>query len=183
MPLTAVALRRARSGLGAADIQIDDAGRMPSRQLPAVHLAREVAGLGEQWRRLHVKQPAADANAVVEPFGSHGLGGLARIARNRALVHVGDVGEIDQVVDDELIIRFHVQPAGSCRPLRLRQPRHVGNLGGIRLGRIAHPDPDDVPFFRNRIAAHLGVSRHLCLAWNLDALAVRCRTSTRDNRR
>ena len=42
-----VALRRSRSGLGATDVQIDDAGRMPSRNLPAVDIALEVSGVSE----------------------------------------------------------------------------------------------------------------------------------------
>src|ERR1700676_4951199 len=45
--LASVALRRSRSGLGATDVQIDDAGRMPSRNLPAVDIALEVSGVSE----------------------------------------------------------------------------------------------------------------------------------------
>src|SRR5580704_8240540 len=93
--LAAVALRRTHAGLGAADIEVNDAGRMPARQLPTIHLAGDVACFGEQWWRLHVEQPAAHANTVVHSLRAHGLGGLARIARNCALVDVGNVGEVE----------------------------------------------------------------------------------------
>src|SRR5580692_13216058 len=41
--LASVALGRSRSGLCATDVQIDDARRMPSRDLPAVDVTLEVA--------------------------------------------------------------------------------------------------------------------------------------------
>src|ERR1700722_3286013 len=45
--LAAVALRCSSSGLGATDVQIHNAGRMPSRNLPAVDVALQVASVGE----------------------------------------------------------------------------------------------------------------------------------------
>src|ERR1700720_2948056 len=45
--LATVALRRSSSGRGATDVQIDNAGRMPSRDLPAVDVAFQVAGVGK----------------------------------------------------------------------------------------------------------------------------------------
>ena len=79
--------------------------------LPAVDIAGEISGLGKQRRRHEVEHPAADADAVVEPLGLGRRRRLARIAGQRVLVHVGDVGEIEQVVDDELIVGLDV---GCC---------------------------------------------------------------------
>src|SRR5580700_108122 len=65
-----------------------------------------------------------------------------------------------------------MKSAGSRGPFRLRQPRHVGNLSRVCLGWVAHPDPDNVPFFSNRIAAHLGAGRDLVSVRKLDTFAV-----------
>ena len=115
---------------GAADVEIDNAWRMPARQLPAVDVGREISALANSGggctsssQRLTQRRHRA---ARLHRFGS-----FTRIARNGALVHVSDVGEIEQVVDDELIIRFDMKPAGSCSPLRLRQPRHVGKCFAV----------------------------------------------------
>ena len=69
---------------------------------------------------MDVEQPPGDANTVVEPFGLERLGGFARVAGDRALMDVSDVGEIEQVIDDELIVRFHMKSAGCRRPIRFR---------------------------------------------------------------
>ena len=65
---------------------------------------------------------------------------------------------------------FH---AGIVQRLVVDDQRRVG------LGRVAHPDPDQVVARHHRIAAHAELGRDHVLARDLDALARRARTSCR----
>ena len=167
----AVALRRAGAGLRRADVHVDDARRPPGRVLPAVDIAVESAGLGEQRRRLEIDHPAADPNAVVEAFGLGRRRRLARIARDRVLVQMRDVGVVEQIVDQELGVRLDAKIARRQGPAVIGEPGHLDDLGVVGAGRIAHPDPDDIVAFRHRVGPHPRSCRHQILTRNGDALS------------
>lgn len=77
--------------------------------LPAIDVPLVAAELAEGRCRRHVLHPAEDAHRVPVPDDLHvsGLGNL-RTPGGRS-VNVGKVGEIQQVVDDELDMRIHVE--------------------------------------------------------------------------
>src|SRR5215831_12998857 len=136
------------------------------------NVAGEIAGLGIQRRWNEIDQPAPDPNAVRQTLGLGRRRGFARIAGQRLLVHVDDVGEIEQVIDEKLIVRLQVDVAGRCRPRRIGEPEEVRNLRLVGLGRLSHPDPHRAPLLAYGVAPDLGTARDHGLSRHLDALPV-----------
>src|SRR5215510_15588938 len=100
--VAAVALRRASASPRAADVHVDNRWWPPGRVLPAVDIAVEAAGLGEQRRGLEVDHPTADPHAIVEALGLGGRRGFARIARNGGAMKMRHMRIVKEVVDQKL---------------------------------------------------------------------------------
>jgi hypothetical protein len=130
------------------------------------HLAVE-----RRRRRVHV--PALDAEAVGQALHGDRLGDVRVFLRaaQRLGVHEGQVGEVGQVVDDQHPVGVVVHVVGHALPLRVAQVGEVDDQVGVRLGRLAHPDPHQVVLLDHRIALHAKLGGHLVLARDLDALA------------
>ena len=58
-------------------------------------------------------------------------------------------------------------------PAWIPQVRKIQDPGRVRLGRIAHPDPDQAVALDRRIAAHAELGRNVVLSGDLHALAAR----------
>ena len=96
-------------------------------------------------------------------------------------MHEGKMREVEQVVDHELPVRLDVQVGALGAPVRIVEPMEVGDLGRVGQRRIAHPDPDPVIAFGDRIGLHLGDARNVLLAGNARATGRRCQSAGRDN--
>src|SRR6266702_2417830 len=167
--LAAISLRRPGAGRGAADVDIDGAGRLPGRELPAVDIALEAPGGGKQRRRLEVDHPASDLDAAIEALGPGRRRRLPRIARNGAAMQVADMGKVEQIVDQQLRIGLDAKIARRRRPARIGEPGKLDDLGLVRARGVAHPDPDDIPSLRDRVGPHPRAGRDGRLAGNCDA--------------
>ena len=171
--LAAVALGRARARLCATDIQNYGRRWRPGDELPAVDIPLEIAGTGEQGRRHEIQHPTPHAHAVWKPLRPRRRRSLAGVAGQRLLVDVGDVRQIQQIVDDELVVRAHLNGAGGDRPLAICEPGQWRDLVRIGERRITHPDPQYAPSFVDRIASDLRSRRHLHLPGNKNASSAR----------
>jgi hypothetical protein len=80
------------------------------------------------------------------------------------------MGEIEQVVDEELIVRLQVDVAGRRRPRRIGEPIEIRNLRRVGLRRLSHPDPDCAPLLADGVAPDFGLARDHSLSRHLDAL-------------
>ena len=83
---------------------------------------------------------------------------------------VFDMGGVAQIVAKQQVVGLDVEriPVGDA-PLRPVVFGEVVNVFGIRLFRIAHPDPDQAQAFGRRIALHAGVGRDDLLPRHVDA--------------
>ena len=115
---------------------------------------------------------AAVADAVLDALRLGRRRCFARVAGYRFLVHVGDVREIEQVVDEQQVVGLEVQVAGGRGPFRAVEPRQLLDLGGIGFGGLAHPDPHHVPALDDGIAAHAGALGNFLLTGDVGAPAV-----------
>ena len=115
-------------------------------------LRGEAAGLHEGGRRRRVDDPARDGDVVLRALHLDlRLVDQRRVA-DRGLVHEGEMGEIEQVVDDELPVALDVEVLALRAPVRIVEPVEVGDLVGIGERGIAHPDPQPVIALDHRIA-------------------------------
>ncbi len=134
-------------------------------------LPGQVFKFAQKWRGLLVDQPTLDPHAA---FVARHLGANAGVfcrAAECSLVHIGQMGEIKQVVGDQKIVGRVVQIARSAAPPRVVQVVRVGNERGIRLVGVAHPYPDPFEPFDHRICAHFCGRRNELLRGNLYAFA------------
>ena len=150
--------------------------------LPAVDIAVEAAGLGEQRRRLEIDHPAPDPHAVVQALGLGRRRGFARIAGDGVLMQMRDMGIVEQIVDQKLRIRIDAQIARRQRPALVGEPGQLDDLRIVGACRIAHPDPDDVPALGDRIGAHARTRTARCPVPGLKRTALWRRRSGRDSR-
>ena len=100
------------------------------------------------------------------------LRGVLLRAAQRLRMHEREVREIAQVVDDQQVVRVVVQVVGLAAPARVAQVREIDDLRRVGLGRIAHPDPDQVVALDDRVAAHAELGGNVVLPGDLHALAV-----------
>ena len=95
-----------------------------------------------------------------------------RVAADGALVHVTQVGEVHQVVDEQHEVALDVVVLRLVRPVLVVVVPGIGNDGrGIGLRRIAGPDPEELVLLDERIALHARARRDAVLAGDVDALA------------
>ena len=80
--------------------------------------------------------------------------------------------QIEQIIDEELIVRVQMNVAGRRRPFRIAQPIEVGDLRRVGFRRFSHPDPDGAPPLADGVAPDLGAARDHVLARHFDALPV-----------
>jgi len=140
---------------------------MPPTRLPSgapVPVGGEAARFHEGRRRWRIDHPAGDRDAV--------LGALHLDLRlvhqcgipDRGPVHEGEVGEIEQVVDDELPVAFDVKVLTLGAPVRIVEPVEIGDLVGIGKRGIAHPNPQPVVALDHGIALDPRRARNRVLA-------------------
>src|ERR1700686_3503369 len=86
-------------------------------------------------------------------------------------MHESQMREIAQVVHYQQIVCVVVQISRNALPIRIAEVGKVDDQCRVRLCRIAHPDPDEVAAFYDRIAAHPELGRNHVLSGNLHALA------------
>jgi hypothetical protein len=87
------------------------------------------------------------------------------------LVHEGKMGQVEQVVVDQLPIALGVQIVGPGAPVGIVEPVVIDDLRRIGERRIAHPDPQPFVALDHRIGFHLGGLRDHVLARHAHALA------------
>src|ERR1051326_5524623 len=166
-----LALRRAGAGRGGADVEPQERGWREVDDLPAVDVRGEAADLDEGGRRRLVDDPARHRHVVGRARHlDGGMLGERRIA-DGGLVHEGEMGDAEQVVDDQLPVRLHVEIGRLGAPVRVVEPMEVGDPGRIGQRRVAHPDPHPVIALDHRIGLHLGVGRDPVLARDAHAPA------------
>ena len=153
---------------------MEDARNDHGRNIAAVHLGALVANhfLVER-RRVAVEVPALHPEAALQFLDDRGLGDECIFlgAAQGPGVHERQVRKITQVVDDQQIVCVVMQIGGNALPIRILQVGQVDDQGRIRLGRIAHPNPNEVAAFDDGVAAHLESRRNHVLAGNLHALS------------
>jgi len=152
--LAAVALARAGAGGRRADVELHEARRAEMRELPAVDLEAvgEAAHLLVERRRQLVHDPARHYDAVALAFHVE-LRARESIRAERIGVQEGEVRGVEQVLDHQQVVGIDVQVAAAEAPAGIVQPMEVLDQRRVRLGGVAHPDPEPVIFFDNRVRA------------------------------
>ncbi len=168
----AVASQADRAGRREAGIDGAVAGQHRVGALPAIDAAGVIEILREQRHRRDVGDPARHAHA---PRVSLGLDGKAvePLAAERAAMDIDDMREVEEIVVVEFPVAFHVQRLATIADrdgeARVGELRPVGNEAVVGLGRVAHPDPQELPFLDQRKAPHPRAGRNGLLARDLDA--------------
>src|SRR5260370_23761433 len=80
--------------------------------------------------------------------------------------------QVEQIIDDKLPVRVHVQIGAFGSPIRIVEPMEICDRSGIGEHRIAHPDPNPVITLDHRIASYLGCLRNMLLPRDVNATAV-----------
>ena len=97
---------------------------------------------------------AGHLDHAVETFGLDGKIHDGVIADGRRM-HISQMGNIEQVIRNQLVGAGHRQRFAAIAfysaPTFITGPVPVGNKAFIGTRRIAHPDPDPIPFLRHRI--------------------------------
>ena len=95
-----------------------------------------------------------------------------RLVPERGTVDVGLVGEVEQVVADELIAALHIGGAAAGRPFgMIHALEDRGNRRRFGLGGIARPHPQPAVPLHQRIGAHPRPRRNAGLAGDFRAFA------------
>ena len=81
----------------------------------------------------------------------------------------GQMGHVEEIVDNELVVALHMQMAGARLEAGLREPGIVWNERGVGAGGIAHEDPDPFAFLHHRKTADLRAGYDASLLGNEDA--------------
>ena len=150
----AVALGGAGARVRAAHVEPDEGRRGVFDDLPAVDVAPEVPHLGVGGRGRGVDHPAGHHHPAVFAFGGHpGRVGHGVVA-DGGPVHVGQVGQVQQVLDDEAVVALGVVEGALDPPLGIVQPVKVLDSRRVGQRRVAHPDPDPAIPFLHRVASH-----------------------------
>ena len=155
------------------DVEPNEARRRVIDDLPAIDVAVEPAHADICGRRRRIHDPARYAYAIGKTF--HGLLGLIgrRLIADGRLMHVGQMREVEKIVDDELPVALHRKhvalraPGGIVEPMEIQYRRRIGKR------RIAHPDPNPAVALDDRIALDARVGRDVQLCRNRHALARR----------
>src|SRR5579862_1789718 len=147
------------------------------RRLPAVAALGIIFGeLRQERGRRHIVAPAHHAHAALKPLGRDRIT-LEPDTAERIRMDIDHMHQIEQIVVVELPIAFHrerlaigAHRAGEARLLEAL-PRRQKTI--VALRRIAHPDPEEVPFLDERIGFDLRARGNLLLPGNLDAVSGR----------
>jgi hypothetical protein len=128
------------------------------------------AGFDEsRWRR-RVYDPAGDDHAVRRALDlDGGVLDERRIADGR-FMYEGEMGEIEQVIDNELPIGLDVQIGALRAPMWIVEPMKVGNEVGIGARGLTHPDPKPAVTLGHGIGFHARARRNGVLARHPHAL-------------
>ena len=88
-------------------------------------------------------------------------------------MHEGQVREVHQVFDDELVAALDRVHRAFPAPVAVVEERQVRNLRGVGARRLGHPHPQAVVALDDRVAFHARIVGNLRLRWDLHALAAR----------
>ena len=125
-----------------------------------------------------IDDPAGDHDVVLISLNPHGGVLDQRHVADGGLMHKGQMGEVEQVVDDQLPVSLDVQVRRLGAPVRIVEPMKIGDLGGIGQRRIAHPDPEPVIALDHRIGPDPRRLRNQVLAGDAHALPAAVETQT-----
>ncbi len=78
-------------------------------------------------------------------------------------MHIGDMAQVQQIIDKKPPAAFDIKIIPDRNPVRIVIPVKIRDQSGIRLVRIAHPDPDPAVPFHHRPCPDRRTGRHLCL--------------------
>ena len=125
----------------------------------------------EGRRRRHVLHPAQDAHRVSVLDGLHpgGLGDFGTPGGRP--VDVGEVGEVEQVVDDELDVGVQTELDVADPQSWTVQYAVVGNRRRVCLLGITHPDPQEAVPFHERVGPNADSGRNARLSGDFRASA------------
>src|SRR5262249_14629509 len=122
----ALALPRPGAGRRGADVEAQERRRGEIDDLPAVHVGGEAARLHEGRRRRRIDHPAGDRDTVLRALHLDLRLVYQRRIPDRGSVHEGEMGEVEQVVDDELPVAFDVEVFALGAPVRIVEPVEIG---------------------------------------------------------
>src|SRR5262249_23298060 len=143
--------RHLAAGLAGAERDARVDRRSELEELPAVDLAVEIAGGAVDRRGIDAAhQPLRAHGVAVDVDLERGLGHAA--AGERGLVHEHDVGQVEDVVDQQLIVGLDVQGSVHPGPAGLHVLAEVWDQRGVG-DRGAEPDEDQAVQFAGREAA------------------------------
>ena len=127
-------------------------GRAEFEHLPTVDLVVEIARGAIDGGGVHiVHAPLGAHHVAIDLHLERRLGDAA--ARQRALVDEDHMGEIEDIVDHQLVITGDMQIALHGRPLRRIRLVEIRQQGFIDLVEIAHPDEHELVALDRRIVA------------------------------
>ena len=163
---------RAGTGPGRADVEPHKGRRRPRDVLPAVNMfvLREPARLGEEGRRHRIHHPAGDGHMPVAAFELHRRL-RHRVGAKRGRMDIGQMRQVEQVLDQQLVIGLQVQQLALCAPVGVVHPVEILDIVGIGQRRITHPDPHPLVPFHHRVGLHPASRRNLRLTRHPDTIA------------
>src|SRR6185312_4432413 len=168
--LAAVAVARAGAGACRADIEAHESGRREIDDLPAIDrlVGAEAARPLEEGRSGVVLHPARHAHGSLAALGLDRRAGDCRGAQGRRMDEL-QMRQVEEILDDEEIIPLEVQALALGAPGRIVHPMEIRDERRIGERRIAHPDPNPMIAFDDRIGAHPRLRRDRLLARHADA--------------
>ena len=149
-------------------------GQQEAQVLEAVDIALEAPHGAEDGGWLHIGHLAPGAHHIALD-GDHKRVFLNAAGGERGLVHEGQMGEIHEIIDDELPVGFHQQMIRLRRPTRPAVFEEVGDQRGVGLRRITHPDIDQRIALDDRIDAGSEAIGHGRLRGDQLAAAIRAK--------
>ena len=166
--MAAVAFHRAGADFRTADIDREVRRFLIMDHLPAIDGAGKTADQLEQRRRGLVENPAHDMDLVVLARDLDRKIGHPVGAQRRGM-DIGDMAEIEQIVDQQPIAALDVKIIADRHPVGIVVPVEIRNRCVIGQRRIAHPDPDPAIALDHRIVPHARTRRHQGLSRHRDA--------------
>jgi hypothetical protein len=101
------------------------------------------------------------------------LGAREGVGSQRGGMQEGQVRRVEQVLDQQQVVRLDVQVVAAVAPRRIVHPVEVLDQRRVGLRRLAHPDPDPVVLLDDGIGADLRARGDHVLRRHSHALAGR----------
>ena len=170
VPQSVIAGRPAAGRFGAI-VDEEVGGRPPLRGLPAIEVGCFSAEFGVSAGGGHVDHLARHPHGVAFAAILHHGVLRDRCVADRRRMEVGDVRQLEQIVDDQQVVGLDVEMNLGDPPIGVAETRKIDDQVVVRVFDIAHPHIDEAVALDDGVRLHRQIRRPPRLAGDLDAIA------------